>query len=386
MIKRINALILISIVLFLVSAACLGSIPALENENNTSEIDNGAETAKDLADPQENEFVQVPPLNLSEQQDSLIRVYQEASPGVVYIVVHSELGFATGSGFVIDKEGHIVTNLHVVSGALVTQVTFPSGLIATGEVIGEDANSDLAIVKVDVPEEKLVPLTLGNSNSLQVGQLAIAIGNPFGLTGTMTTGIVSGLGRSMHSLNSTETTNYVSGDIIQTDAAINPGNSGGPLLNLNGEVIGVNRAIRTFNSTEDDEPLNSGIGFAVSVDVVKRVIPDLIEQGYVDYPYLGISNRLDQIPLSYMQDYGLDRAVGALVQSVTVDGPSDLAGIEAGDLILMIDDHEVLTFSDLIAYLFTDTYPGDIVDIVVLRGGEEIHLDLEIGIRPQAGE
>lgn len=382
MIKRTQALLLIILILILAGTACLGSNFNLNTEQNVVPKESEQDVLGNDPTLSGSEYNPVPPMNLSEQQDSFIRVYESASPGVVFIVVQSDLGFSTGSGFVIDKQGHIITNLHVVSGALVLQVTFPSGIIATAEIIGEDANSDLAIIKVDIPEEDLIPLILGDSRSLRVGQVAIAIGNPFGLTGTMTTGIVSGLGRSMQSLNSTETSNFVSGDIIQTDAAINPGNSGGPLLNLNGEVIGVNRAIRTYNITEDDQPLNTGIGFAVSVDVVKRVIPDLIEKGVVEYPYLGISNVLDQIPLSYMEEYGLDRAIGALVQTVTLNGPAKLAGVEAGDLIIMIDDHQVLTFSDLIAYLFTDTYPGDNVEIIVLREGEEIKLDLEIGVRP----
>ncbi len=352
-------LFIFSIVFFILSMVCLGSIPAINLL-------------------QKNE----PPVTKLDPNNFFIQVYEDVNPGVVFIVVHDGIGFSTGSGFVIDKQGHIVTNLHVVSGAVETQVTFPSGVITRAEVIGEDANSDLAILKVDISENELAPLILGDSKTLQVGQYVAAIGNPFGLSGTMTSGIISGLGRSMESLNFTETSNFVSGDIIQTDAAINPGNSGGPLLNLNGEVIGINRAIRTYNSNVDDEPLNTGIGFAVSVNVLKRVIPDLIEKGAVEYPYLGISNVFDQIPLAYMEEYNLDKAIGALVQSVTPNAPSDLAGVLAGDLIIQIEDHQVLTFSDLIAYLFTESYPGDVVEIIVLRAGEEIKLDLEIGVRP----
>ena len=368
------------------SLACQGTLPSFGTNQNDLNVGNdvNSETQLDGSENMEtnSETASSLPIDLVGQEAALISVYENASPGVVFIVVHSEQGFASGSGFVIDKEGHIVTNLHVVEGAFEIQITLPSGVITRAEIVGEDSNSDLAVLKVELDEDKLSPLVLGNSDSLRVGQLVVAIGNPFGLAGTMTTGIVSGLGRSLQSLNATETSNFVAGDIIQTDAAINPGNSGGPLLNLNGEVIGVNRAIRTFNSNEDDEPLNSGIGFAVSVDVLKRVIPDLIEKGEVEYPYLGITNGFDQIPLSYMEEFGLEKAIGALVSGVSTDGPAEQAGIQEGDLIIKIESHNVLTFSDLIAYLFTDAYPGDIVHIIVLRDGNEVDLDLEIGVRP----
>jgi len=330
-------------------------------------------------------------VDLISQQDALIALYENVSPGVVAILIYGEesgvFPLGSGSGFVIDKEGHIVTNFHVVYGAEEIQITFPSGIKVRGEVIGTDADSDLAIIKVDVAPEDLHPLPLGDSDEVKVGQIVIAIGNPFGLNGTMTTGIVSGLGRTLDSLNEAPGGNqeitqyYTAGDIIQTDAAINPGNSGGPLLNLDGEVIGVNRAIRTFSTNADLEPVNSGIGFAVSVNIVKRVTPGLIANGSFDYPYLGVSS-WPEIPLIEAERLGMDRAVGALITRVVEGGPADEAGLRVDDVILQINDEEVRHFGDLIAYLFTDTSPGDVVELLIWRGSEEITVSLELGARP----
>lgn len=330
-------------------------------------------------------------VDLISQQDALIVLYENVSPGVVAILIYGEesgvFPVGSGSGFVIDKEGHIVTNFHVVHGAVEIQITFPSGIKVRGEVIGTDADSDLAIIRVDVAPEDLHPLPLGDSDEVKVGQIVIAIGNPFGLNGTMTTGIVSGLGRTLDSLNEAPGGNqeitqfYTAGDIIQTDAAINPGNSGGPLLNLDGEVIGVNRAIRTFSTNADLEPVNSGIGFAVSVNIVKRVSPGLIANGSFDYPYLGVSS-WPEIPLIEAERLGMDRAVGALITRVVEGGPADEAGLRVDDVILQINDVEVRHFGDLIAYLFTDISPGDVVELLIWRGGEEITVFLELGARP----
>ncbi len=324
-----------------------------------------------------------PPSELLTQQEALIQLYERVSPGVVALLVAGEQGLVgSGSGFVLDKEGHIVTNFHVVEGATQVQVNFPSGIKVRGTVIGEDRDSDLAIVKVDVAPEELVPLPLGDSGQLQVGQLVIAIGNPFGLNGTMTTGIVSSLGRTLSSLNLSPTGGaFSAGDIIQTDAAINPGKSGGPLLNLNGEVVGINRAIRTETSTADGSPANSGIGFAVSVNILKRVAPSLIANGFYEYPYLGVAT-YPELPLELMEELGRTRSFGALVTNVVAGSPAEAAGIQPGDLLLAIDGIEIRSFGDMIAYLFTEKAPGETVVFEVLRNGEEIEVPLVLGKRP----
>jgi len=321
--------------------------------------------------------------DLVSEQRALISIYQVVSPGVVSITVTTGVGEAQGSGFVYDTEGHIVTNFHVVEGETYIEVAFPSGLKAVGEVVGEDRDSDLAVIRVEVPESELHPAVLGDSDSLQVGQYVVAIGNPFGLHGSMTTGIVSSLGRTLESLNEAGAGQgfFTAGDLIQTDAAINPGNSGGPLLNLNGEVIGVNRAIRTFSSAEDGNALNSGIGFAVSSNMVRRVVPSLIAEGHFDYPYLGISSNPD-ISLVQAQELGLERTEGALITRVLTDGPADEAGLQEEDFIIAIDGQPIKNFDEMLSYLFKHKSPGETVELTIIRNGEEMPIELVLGARP----
>ncbi len=317
--------------------------------------------------------------DLVSQQERLVAIYENVSPGVVSI----RTGDGQGSGFVVDMDGHIVTNFHVVQEADNIEVNFPSGFKAFGELIGSDLDSDLAVIKVDAPNDSLYPLALGDSSTAKVGQTVIAIGNPFGLKGTMTVGIVSALGRTLESLRVAPDSDqfFSAGDIIQTDAAINPGNSGGPLLNLNGDVIGVNRAIRTENFDVTGNPLNTGIGFAIPVNIVKRVVPFLISQGFYRYPYLGISS-LNEITLSFQVDHNLPRATGSYVSDVTPGGPSDQAGLQAGDLIVAVDERDVLTFGDLLSYLIIEKSPGEMIVLTVLRGGDEFDLNVQLGERP----
>ncbi|GAB4505563.1 MAG: trypsin-like peptidase domain-containing protein [Anaerolineales bacterium] len=329
------------------------------------------------------------------QQEALTKLYERVMPGIVALQVIGDHGGSLGSGFVFDAQGHIVTNYHVVEGARQVEVDFTSGYKAYGTVIGTDLDSDLAVVKVDAPASELFPLSLGDSNSLKVGQTVVAIGNPFGLSGTMTTGIVSALGRTLESQREAPGGNYfTAGDIIQTDAAINPGNSGGPLFNLNGEVIGVNRAIRTTAMTSTGEPVNSGIGFAISINIVKRVVPVLIETGKYDYPYLGISS-VDELSLAEIEALGLKSYTGAYVTGVASNGPAAKAGIRAGeqttsqaglaaggDLIIAIDGQPVLRFDDLLKYLINEKSPGDTVVLTVLRGEEKLDIPVTLGKRP----
>jgi len=317
-------------------------------------------------------------------ETSLMSVYELTSPSVVSILVLDESGnIGSGSGFVIDLQGHIVTNLHVAQNAVELQVSFPSGLKTRGEVIATDADSDLAVVKVTVDEKYLHPIKLGDSDKLSVGQIVVAIGSPFGLNNTMTYGIVSSIGRTAESLNNSPNGGtFSTGDVIQTDAAINPGNSGGPLINLAGEVVGINRSIQTFNTNAQNEPVNSGIGFAISVNILKTVISDLIEFGSYQYPFLGISSPQGDMSLSIAEDLGLELAIGVFVITVSEDGPAEIAGVQTGDVINHIDNQEVRNFGDLLSYLFIHTSPGDIVDLQIYRNGENINLPLEIGARP----
>jgi S1-C subfamily serine protease len=334
------------------------------------------------------------PIDLATQQERLTAIYQQFSPGVVSILTST----AQGSGWVYDTEGHIVTNNHVVEGETKVEIDFPSGYKAYGDVIGTDAYSDLAVIKVDVPASELFPLPLGDSDTLHVGQSVIAIGNPFGLSGTMTTGIISALGRALPSGSAAPGGGYFSnGDVIQTDAALNPGNSGGPLLNLDGAVIGVNSAIRTTAYTDTGEPVNSGIGFAISVNTVKRIVPVLIEKGKFDYPYLGLS-AMDDLTLDVIDILGLQQTTGAYVTSIIPGGPAEQAGLRAGnqaltqpgyeslqsggDLIIGVDGQTIMLFDDLLRYLLLHKSPGDTIVLTVLRGSESVDITVTLGTRP----
>ena len=387
--KPIKPLVLLSVIVAIVSLACLSTlqvenlIPSLSPTETAQKVESVQDTLE-IAVDEPSTYTTV---DIVAQNDVLVDLYDKVSPGVVSILSIVKSGNdiisgGTGSGFVIDKEGHIVTNYHVVEGADEIQVAFISGIKVRAEVIGIDTDSDLAVIKVDLDSEDLTPIPMGDSDQLRVGQTVIAIGNPFGLTGTMTTGIISSIGRTLDSLNySSSGQAFSAGDLIQTDAAINPGNSGGPLLNLNGEVIGVNRAISTFSATENLQPVNSGVGFAVSINIVKKVVPNLISGGSYAYPYLGISSFSD-IPLEEAERIGLDKAVGAMVTQVVSGGPADQAGLQEDDVILSIDGKDVLNFSEMLGYLFIHTVPGDVVKLEVFRNGEIITLDLTVGSRP----
>jgi 2-alkenal reductase len=337
--------------------------------------------------------------------EDLTSLYSSANPGVVAILIYARspqggvlTPFAQGSGFVIDNQGHIVTNQHVIADADKIEVDFPSGLKAWAELIGQDLDSDLAVIRVDVPAEALAPLPLGDSEQVQVGEFVVAIGNPFGLAGTMTVGVVSAVGRTVESLHSAPGGGlFSSADIIQTDAAINPGNSGGPLLNLRGEVIGVNRAIQTETVSASGTPLNSGVGFAVPSNIVGKIVPALIENGNYDYPYLGISSLGDQgMDLQTLETLGLapDQG-GAYITCVVPGSPAAQAGLvgaapcsatgeirTGGDLITAIDGRPVRVFSDLLSYLISHTEVGQQVSLTVMREGQEIEVSLKIGARP----
>jgi len=335
---------------------------------------------------------------------SLVELYGRVNQGVVTVYSYSDLGpphpedlpSGQGSGFVIDDQGHIVTNQHVVQGADRLEVDFPSGHKAWAEVLGTDPDSDLAVLEVSVPAEALVPLPLGDSSTVQVGDFVVAIGNPFGLSGSMTVGVVSAIGRVLESERQTpEGRPFSAGGLIQTDAAINPGNSGGPLLNLEGRVVGVNRAIRTEEFTVSGSAANSGVGFAVPVNILRRVVPSLIEQGSYDYPYLGISSLDSGLNLVQLEALGLPAdTTGAYITCLVPGGPAEQAGLRGGsscddpqlraggDIVVAIDGQPVETFSDLLTYLITQAGVGDQVTLTVLREDQTVDVPVTLAARP----
>ena len=319
------------------------------------------------------------------EEQLFIELYERVSPSVVHIAVTTEgpNGGGTGSGFVLDTEGHIVTNNHVVENAESILVRFADGTTAEAELVGADADSDLAVIRVDVPSDRLHPVELGDSDALRVGQRAVAIGNPFGFEQTMTTGIVSALGRVIR-----QDSGFSLPQLIQTDAAINPGNSGGPLLDSSGKVIGVTTLIFSRSGS------NSGVGFAVPVNTVKRVVPSLIADGRYADPWLGIRG-LTITPL-IAEELDLPVEKGILVQLVVEDGPADKAGLRGsdrqvefeggllgtgGDVIVAIDGVVVEAMDDLIVYL-ADTMVGQTVTLTVWRDGKERKVEVTLEERP----
>jgi 2-alkenal reductase len=343
----------------------------------------------------------------------LINVYERVNPSVVSIQAITTLtdfehpalpeGVPTpdlpsqpfpqqgeGSGFVVDTEGHIVTNNHVVADTTELRVTFFDGTTVPASVVGADPDSDLAVIKVDVPPESLRPIVWGDSDQLHVGQRAIAIGNPFGYENTLTSGIISGLSRSLPAL----TTKYRIPDIIQTDAAINPGNSGGPLLNSQGEVVGINSAI-VPNFSQSGERSFLGVGFAIPSNLAQRVVPALITEGVFDHPWLGFEG-MDVIP-EIASAMNLPEAKGALVTRTIPGSPADKAGLRGGnqeiqvlgqpltiggDVIIAIDGQGVRRFDDILSYLNRRTEVGQEVQLTIIRDGAIETVTVTLGKRP----
>ena len=326
------------------------------------------------------------PLNVS-YLPGLNSIYNQTRGSAVLITVRTASGFGSGSGFVYDYEGRIITNYHVVDDAVEggITVTFVDGTIVPAEVVGTDPYSDVAVIDVDLSASLLKPVKMGDSSSLLVGEWVIAVGNPFGLADTMTAGIVSALGRQMQAPN-----NYRIVDVIQTDAAINPGNSGGPLLNLDGEVIGMNSAII------GEVAQFAGVGFAVPSDTIAREAPFLISEGRYDHPWLGIEG-FDLFP-EIKEAMDLDESTrGFLIVSVTTGGPADDAGLRGGDrqvtidevtvtvggdVIIGMDDTPMKDFNDLMVYIERNLRPGDQLNLRVLRDGVEMDVELILGTRP----
>lgn len=396
MTKNKIKIILILLAVFVFSSACMLTNAAKDAVTQLQQLPTA------LA-PEQTQAAQLPSAGsttiiapeFANLEGTLEGLYQQVNPGVVSIRVSSVNDEALGSGFVIDKEGHIVTNYHVVENADKVEIDFPSGLKVYGDVIGTDLDSDLAVIKVNVSEENLTPLPLGDSDTALVGQTVVAIGNPYGLSGTMTLGIVSARGRVLDSLRQTASGVYFSaGDLIQTDTSINPGNSGGPLLNLKGEVIGVNRAIQTSGQTLSGGAANTGIGFAISSNIVRRVVPSLISSGSYKYPYLGLSS-LNSLNLTIVEALNLPQSTGAYVTDIAAGGPADKAGLRGGttqteisglysggDLIVAVDGREIKDFSELLSYMVLNKAPGDVITFTVIREGNRVEVPVTLGERP----
>jgi 2-alkenal reductase len=302
-------------------------------------------------------------------------IYTRVSPSVVSINVSgsTRVGFfeGGGTGFVIDDQGHIVTNAHVAGGASEIVVNFFDGTITRAELVGLDLDSDLAVLQVDLPPDQLHPVTFGDSDTLFIGQTTLAIGSPFGRRWTLTSGIISALDRSIDGLGS-----YSIGGVIQTDAAINPGNSGGPLLNMQGQVIGVNSQI------ESESGSSSGIGFAIPSNLVQRVVSQLIENGRVNYSFMGITG--GEVSLSAIEQLGLPNNMrGVVVQDVTSGGPAFMSGLRPADVITAIDGVPMTGMSSLVSYLASNTTPGQSVNLTVWREGQMFTTNVTLGERPQ---
>ena len=346
-------------------------------------------------------------------QNAYEAVYQIVNPSVVTIEIGSRVsgingpgGFghqgsqgqvvptAEGSGFIWDTAGHIVTNNHVVAGAARITVTFSDGSSYGAKLVGTDPNTDLAVIQVTgAPASLLKPITVGDSTQVKVGEMVVAVGNPFGLSNTMTTGIVSAIARSIlagsggNQNSPTNAPHFSIPDVIQTDAAINPGNSGGVLVDMSGALIGVPSQIESQSGS------NSGVGLAISSAIVSKVVPQLISKGVAVHSYLGISG--NTVTPDIVSALNLKAGQqGVLVASVVAGGPAEKAGLKAamvnasgaptvvGDIITGIDGKSITTFEDLVAYLYDNTQPGQSATLNVLRDGRDVEVQVTLGTQP----
>jgi putative serine protease PepD len=297
--------------------------------------------------------------SVSQTESTAAAIYKRAKDAVVEVHTTTSQGTATGSGFVIDKQGHIVTNEHVVDRATKVTVQFSDQSEANATIVGTDASTDIAVLKVDRPASKLTPLSFASTSSLQVGNPVVAIGSPFGLEGTLTTGVISGLGREIKAPNG-----FTIENAVQTDAALNHGNSGGPVLDMNGRVIGVAAQI------ESDSGGNVGIGYAVPADTAQRVARQLIQDGNVEHAYLGVS----------LPDSG-----AATIEKVSPDTPADAAGLQAGDQVTAVDG-KTIDSGDALREAIDAKKPGDKITLTIKRNGNERTVQVTLGQRPASAQ
>ena len=385
--------------------AAVTNSPAAASPAQTQPVAQAIPVSQSAA-PAQTQPIEVAPQVL-DLQNAYQAVYANVNPSVVNIQIsavpttssrgsrgttqsQTPVPVAEGSGFVWDSAGHIVTNNHVVEGADKISVTFSDGTTVDAKLVGADPNSDLAVIQVSLPAG-VKPIPVADSSKVKVGQIVIAIGNPFGLAGTMTTGIVSAVSRSIQAGSSNSnglstTPRYSIPDIIQTDAAINPGNSGGVLLDLQGSVIGVPSQIESSTNS------NSGVGFAIPSAILQKVVPSLISKGSFARSYLGISGGTLTADLVATLKLNANQK-GVVVMDVTANGPAAKAGLQGStsttsaagsDVITAIDGQAVNRFEDLVSYLFSHTDPGQTVTLTILRAGSQQTVKVVLGTQPSA--
>ena len=424
--KLIIGVLAILVVVMLVTGSCVAGLLLGPQVRDLASNREGTEAAphplgpgnEAAATPSADEARPLPtpiPADVLEEADVeerlVANIYERVAPSVVHIRVVRRVSGAErprleipgwpglpespedfyqrgeGSGFVWDRDGHIITNYHVVQYAEDVEATFFDGATVAADIVGTDLHSDLAVLRVDRSADRLFPVTLADSDEVFVGQRAIAIGNPFGQEWTLTTGVVSALGRTLPS----GTSSFSIPAMIQTDAAINPGNSGGPLLDRDGRVIGVNTMILSRDRA------SAGVGFAIPGRIVERVVPVLIEEGSYTYAWLGIVGQDLERETALAMDLPADQR-GALVVEVVDESPAEDAGLKGsdrrisqngaelqvgGDIILAIEGQPVRTMDDLIVYLVEETQPGDRVTLDILRDAREMAVEVTLGRRPE---
>lgn len=382
--STLQRMVLFFLILPLLALACNFPMVAVQPSNKPAESTLIPMVALDTE-------VAVP--SVEDEKNVLVNLYAQVNPAVVNITIYASNGntivpVGQGSGWLYDNARHLVTNAHVVNNAEQVEITFSGGTISSAEVIGVDLESDLALLQAEYVPADVEPLPLGDMSQLAVGQTVVAIGNPFGLNGTLTQGIISALGRDIPAL-----TQFKIPQSIQTDAAINPGNSGGPLLNLQGQVIGVNAQIETSSMLT----VNSGVGFAIPISIVKRVIPDLVADGYTQWAYLGV--RGGSLHPTLVKAMELSVEQGAYLAEIVENGAASEAGLQGsngtvivdgrevdvgGDVIIAIDGQPVMNFDDLLIYIALETRPGQEVTLTIIRDDRSQDVKVILGARPSS--